>query len=148
MLLLNDGVTHSDSCFYLCRKGKMPQWNNTGVYHNFACANQPVHIPPQYQPVIEKDGWKIFHQGENAVITYSANDVGLLLVVKGLADEATLDAVIKANAGLNLTKQFMLPGVGLIEYRLNCPKNRWVIYKVKDQKVDRVYDKWQRLNMD
>ncbi|HWB65108.1 MAG TPA: hypothetical protein VG603_16430, partial [Chitinophagales bacterium] len=61
MLLLNNHIAHADSCFRLCSKGKMPCWNNTGVYYNFACANQAVQIPPQYQPVAEKGGWKVFY---------------------------------------------------------------------------------------
>ncbi len=150
ILILNDKVMHADSCFRLCSKGKMPHWNNTGVYQNFACTNQPVVIPVQYQPVFENGNWKAFYSSASrlSIFTYSDKDIGVMMVVSGTSapDEKTLNKLIEDNAGLNLKNQFNLPGTGIITYRVNSPKNRWVITKVNNKKVDRKFDKWQRLN--
>ena len=151
ILLLNDNVMHADSCFRLCSKGKMPHWNNTGVCYNFACANQPVSIPTQFKPIAEKDGWKVFYSAtaQLSIFTYSADGVGLMTVRNENTppDEASLNKLIADNAGLNLKKQFNLPGKGLIDYNLNSPKNRWEISAVNGQRANRKFDKWQRMNV-
>jgi hypothetical protein len=41
----------------------------------------------------------------------------------------------------------MLPGLGTISYQLYSPKNKWVISKVDGKKIDRSFDKWQRMNV-
>ena len=151
MLLLNDHVTNRDSCFYICAKGKMKQWNNTGVYRNFACANQPVHIPPQYKPIIEQEGWKLYHDpsGMLNIFTYSSNGLGLLFVSDDHSqkDEQALEGLLLSNAKLNMKKQFIVPGMGIVSYDLHSPKNRWVIKSFNGKKLDRKIDKWQRLNI-
>jgi hypothetical protein len=63
-------------------------------------------------------------------------------------DAKTLNKLIADNAGLNLKNQFNLSGTGVISYQLSSPKNKWVITKVNDKKVDRWYDKWQRLKVE
>lgn len=152
ILILNDKVMHADSCFRLCGKGKMPKWNNTGVYRNFACANQAVVIPPQYKPVVEKGNWKAFYSSalQLSIFTYSDKDIGLMMVANSASapDAKTLNKLIADNAGLNLKNQFNLSGTGVISYQLSSPKNKWVITKVNDKKVDRWYDKWQRLKVE
>jgi len=151
MLLLNDHVGNRDSCFYLCDKGKMKRWNNTGVYRNFACSDQPAHIPPQYKPVLEKGGWQLYHDPSGAlkIFIYSAKNVSLLFVSKDSTqtDAQALDGLIGANGKLNLKKQCMLPGLGAISYHLHSPKNKWVISAVNGKKTDRLFDKWKRLNV-
>jgi hypothetical protein len=150
-LLLNDKVMHADSCFRLCGKGKMPRWNNTGVYQNFACTNQPVIIPPQFKPVIEKGNWKAFYAPASQLCIYTYSDTGVgLMVLNSSAttpDEKSLNKLVEDNAGLNLKKQFNLPGKDIISYCLHSPKNKWVITKVNGKKVDCRYDKWQRINL-
>ena len=152
ILLLNDHVMHADSCFRLCSKGKMKHWNNTGVYANFACANQPVLIPSQFSPVIEKGKWKVFYSAQSklSIFTYSDSNLGLMMVasIPPAQKEKTLDKLIEDNATLNLKKQFNLPGTGVISYNLHSPKNKWVIAKVSGKKIDRKFDKWPRLNIE
>ena len=147
ILLLDDKIMHADSCFRLCSKGKMPHWNNTGVYHDFACANQPVIIPPQYKPSYEKDGWKEFYLPnlKIGIITYSNKNVGLMRVLNGIdpPDTTTLDQFIKFNQGLNLKKQYRLQLTRVISYRLNSPKNKWIFNKIDNRK----FDSWKRLNI-
>ena len=151
ILLLKDGVQHADSCFRLCGKGKMPHWNNTGVYGSFACASGPVMIPLQYQPIAEKKEWKAFYlpKLKLAVYVYSKKNLGLMLVSDKInsVDEVGLDELMKANLGVNLFKQFNLAGNGMVRYHLCSPKNRWVIYKMNDRKPDRKFDKWKRTSI-
>ena len=64
-----------------------------------------------------------------------------------LADAQALDGLISANEKLKLTRQCMLPGLGTISYQLYSPKNKWVISKVDGKKIDRSFDKWQRMNV-
>jgi hypothetical protein len=152
MLLLNDHVGNRDSCFYLCAKGKMKQWNNTGVYRNFACNNQPVHIPPQYKPILEKGGWQVFHDlsGKLSIYCYSAKDVGLLFVSEdqALEDAQMLEELIRNNGKYDLKRQFMLPGTGMVVYDLHSPKNKWMIKEANGKKVDRKIDKWERMRVE
>ena len=151
VLLLNDGVQHADSCFRLCGKGEMPHWNNTGVYGNLACTNQPVMIPPQYKPVAEKSEWMAFYlpKLQLGIYVYSKKNLGLMLVSTeyGKPDETSLDELIKANSALNINKQLNLVGRGIVSYRPSSPKNRWVIYKMNNRKLDRKFDKWKRVNV-
>ena len=149
MLLLNDHVTHRDSCFYICSQGKMNRWNNTGLYRNFACANDSLHIPPQYQPVYEKNNWKIFQSatGECRIITYNQKGIALLLVSPDTRSSVTrlLDKLIAENKDNDLRKQFTAPVLGTVTYCLHSPKNRWVIRNINGDKQDRKFDKWPRM---
>ena len=152
IVLFNDNIMHADSCFRLCDKGKMKRWNNTGVYANFACANQPAQIPPQFTPVLEKDNWKVFYSARSkmSIFTYSDKGVGLLMI-KGIPPTRTkkvLDKLIEDNARLNLKKQFNLPGTGIIGYNLHSPKSKWVITDVNGKKTDRNFDKWPRIHVE
>lgn len=149
MLLLNDHVMQRDSCFYICSRGKMKQWNNTGVYQNFACTNDSLHIPPQYSPVYEKDNWKIFEFKDMGldIITYHQNGVALLLVMEGTKTTNAgllLDAVIINNKDNDLKKQFTAPGPGMVKYDLNSNKNMWVIKAIDGKSLDRKFDQWPR----
>jgi hypothetical protein len=151
ILLLNDSVVNAGSCFRLYGKGKTPKWNNTGVYYNFACNNRAVSVPPQFNPLFEKDGWKLFYsvQSHLVIITYVAKGVGILTVNSHSTapDSSYLYKLIQSNKGLNLKKQFRMPGIGIISYRLNSPKNKWVIYKINNQKLQRKFDAWKRLDV-
>lgn len=149
ILLLNDEVRNRDSCFYLCSKGKMGQWNNTGVLENFACTNSPVHIPQQFTPVIERQGWKVFSipLSNCYVFTYSSKNVGLMYISSDVKTplEIRLNNLIQINNGKQLNKQFT-DGPKTIFYNLNSPKNKWIITKVNGKKTNRNYDKWERIN--
>lgn len=58
-LFLNDEAALLQDCFYLKGKGKMNQWNNTGVFKGFACASANVSITKQYSPLKELSGWQL-----------------------------------------------------------------------------------------
>ncbi len=148
LLILNDHVSNTDSCFSLCSKGKMQHWNNTGVYDGFACANQPVHIPPQYKAVKDSGNWQLFYSAASKlnIVTYSEKKLGLLLVVPGNESLVTFNQLIADNKTFNLQHKIRIPS-GLISYRTNSSKNKWVITRYMDVKLPRHFDKWQRLNV-
>ena len=129
----------------------MTHWNNTGVYQNFACSSQPVLVPEQFTPVEEKGNWKVFYtvHSKLTIFTYSDDGVGLLMVaaIPPAREKMMLEKLIADNAKLNLKKQFNLPNTGVVSYNLHSQKNKWVITKVNGKKVDRKFDKWQRLNI-
>jgi hypothetical protein len=148
VLFLKDNVQSLDSCFYLSDKGKMRKWNNTGVYKNFACANQPVHIPPHYQALAEKENWKIFKpEGSDIfILTYSNKNCGLLFVTpKQEAPEKVLNEMILKNEKLNLSETAITPDNDTITFQLNAPKNRWVIKSVNSKPSDRKFNHWKKI---
>jgi hypothetical protein len=148
VLFLNDDVQSLDSCFYLSDKGKMRKWNNTGVYKNFACVNQPVHIPPQHKPLSEKENWKIFKPDDSDVfiLTYSNKKCGLLFVTaKQKAPEEIIDEMILKNQNLNLSETAITPDNDTITFQLNAPKNKWVIESVSSKPVDRKFNHWKKI---
>jgi hypothetical protein len=148
VLFLNDGIQLLDSCFYVSDKGKMRKWNNTGVYKNFACANQPVHIPPQYQPVAEKDNWKIFkiEMSDFFILTYSNKKCGLLFVThKKETPEHIIDEMILNNKNMNLSEAAITPENDTITFQLNANKNRSVIETVNSKPLDRKFNHWKKI---
>lgn len=148
VLFLNDDVQSLDSCFYLSDKGKMSKWNNTGVYKNFACANQPVHIPPQYQPLAENKNWKIFKNSNSDffILTYSNKKCGLLFVTpKQETPEKVLNEMISKNHKLNLSESAITPENDTITFQLNASKNKWVIESVNSKTLDRKFNHWKKI---
>ena len=149
LLLLNDHVTNRDSCFYICSRGKMPHWNNTGVYRNFACANDSLHIAAQYKPVYENGNWNIFQSatGECRVVTFNQKGLALLLVLQdtNTPTPRLLDTVIAANKDHNLKRQFNLPEAGELVYNIHSPKNLWVMRSANGEKLSRRFDHWPRI---
>ncbi len=149
-LFLEDGALDLKDCFHSKGKGEMKTWNNTGVYHHFACSNAPFHIPANYKAANEKDGWKIFNPLANnplRVAIYEENRFGLLVLFptwEGTSNEL-LEKIIKANPyALDLSHSFRFPNETTLSYDLHAPKNRWVIKSVDGKKVNRKYDKWPR----
>lgn len=150
VLLLKDNVQSLDSCFYLCDNGKMHKWNNTGVYKNFACANQPVHIPPQYKPLAENGNWKIFKHGNSnlSVVTYNTEKCGLLFISETTdASEKFLNEMISKNKNLNLSETVITTENDTIVFQLNAPKNKWVIKSVNSKPLDRKFNDWKKITV-
>ena len=148
VLFLNDNVQSLDSCFYLRDKGKMRKWNNTGVYKNFACANQPVHIPPQYKPIVEKENWKFFKPYNNnlSVIVYSEEKIGLLFITeKTDVPEKLIDDMILKNSKVNLSELAITTENDSIAYQLNAPKTKWVMKSINSKPLDRKFNHWKKI---
>lgn len=149
MLLLNNHVTNRDSCFYICSPGKMDHWNNTGVYKNFACAAGSAHVPPQYKPVCEKNGWQVFTADSLLIFVCQQKGLALLLVMPatGVPPQQVLDKLLDANRGLNPKKQFRLADGDLLAYQLHSPKNLWVMVSANHRRLNRRFDGWERMEV-
>lgn len=148
VLFLRDDVISLDSCFYLSGNGKMRNWNNTGVYKNFACAPQPIHIPRQYKPVAEKENWKIFKPYNNnlSIVVYNRENVGLIFITeKPDTPEKLIDEMILKNSEINQTESAITPENDTIAFQLNAPKNKWVIESVNSKPLDRKFNHWKKI---
>lgn len=151
VLLLDDGETDYQNCFYMQGAGEMKKWNNTGVYYKFACSNSPVNVPERYKPVAEHEGWQVFKPYESdglLIATFSQDDLGMLALftdwqqgAESLARQLSIDNPQREK----LYSEIVLPNVTSIEYDLESKKNRWVIEEVNDKHVDRNFDYWPRL---
>lgn len=154
VLILHDGEKDYRNCFHLKGKGEMKDWNNTGVYHRFACANDSVRIPDRYKPVVEKEGWQVFKPYANKellIAVYNGTDLGLLALFPQAGGNAqTLaDKLVELNPSkVDLYSTIRLPDGTAIGYDLRSPKNEWVITKINDKATNRNYDFWPRLEVE
>jgi hypothetical protein len=153
VLILDDGAMDYQNCFYLTGKGKMRKWNNTGVYHRFACAERPVYIPEKYSPSLEQGGWKIFkpYSDRNFFIAiYNRKKLGLLLIFPEWEAGAQnlVEELQKENPDEDLLKEEVHFPDGLkIQYDIKAPKGKWVIKSSNTLHADRDYDDWARLQL-
>jgi hypothetical protein len=155
-LLLPDKAHDLKGAFHITGKGDWKTWNNTGVYKRFAVGNSSVHIPKQYTPAAELDGWKIFTP-ESApglsVVTYDApgEKFGLIALFpnEARAPDALLNTISQSNRDIAKASTFHWPketsnAAGSISFEVNAPKGTWVIKEVTgDEDIpDRDYDHW------
>lgn len=144
-LFLNDEASELADVFHIKGPGvNYLKWNNTGVYENFACAAGPVSIPKGYQPVAEKERWKLFNSGDSLlIVVYSVTDFGLIAVFKN-GDAATLLAgLIKSNPDPDRLKtSFQFPDGRNITFDVLAPKDKWVMISADGQMLNRDFDKW------
>jgi hypothetical protein len=119
-------------------------WNNTGVYQDFACEKGKVHVPEEKQPVFASDGWQIFAISEGIFLaTYSEKELGLMVIVKAISAEEALDKILQKNPDKKLFRtKFYHPNGNFIVYDLNSPKDTWVIKSVNNLPVNRKFDNW------
>ncbi len=151
-LLLNDGEIDLNRCFHIKGRGKWWCWNNTGVYKKFAVGNAPVHIPPQYSPIVQKGLWSVFapEDVKNLYIgIYSDDNFGLLYLSenKTVTPDEWLDEIIRKNPSKEgIRSSFVFWDGKRIEYDINAPAGMWVIKSVEGEEIDRYYDNWPRWN--
>ncbi|MBI1288936.1 MAG: hypothetical protein GC178_15315 [Flavobacteriales bacterium] len=144
VLMLDDGATDIDSCFYIKGKGKWQHWNNTGVYHRFAVGRSTVHVPPQYQAVDSIGDWKLFRPSEKlTVVTYSEEDFGLIYLPTESVDLRQLEAQTP-----QLSEGVFKSSRTEILFDTKAPKGKWVITEVNGKSVDRKADGWKRVSPD
>lgn len=81
-LFLNDEAKELEETFHLAGPGtNFMEWNNTGVYKNFACAAGPVAIPQGYQAQYKGNIWSIFEANDKVLVAvFSSANLGILLV--------------------------------------------------------------------
>lgn len=149
VLFLNDNTNSLDSCFYLPGKGKMKNWNNTGVYKNFACGPLPVHIPKQYKLLIMSGNWQLYKPlSENLfLLIYNRKDLGLLFVIPNSISEPfeILKDMENKNQDDQLFKKVITPENEAITYQLDAPKDKWVIESVNSKLLDRNFNHWPKV---
>lgn len=145
VLFLDDDAENLKEIFHMYGPGEdFMDWNNTGVYEDFACTKGKVHIPEGKQPVFTSDGWKIFSISEGVFLAvFSEKELGLMVIARGNSAKEVVNVIQQNNSDKKLlTKQFKHPNGNLIKYDLDSPKDTWVIKSVNNKPVDREFDKW------
>ena len=139
-LFLNDGATDINDCFHIPGSGKLNDWNNTGVYKNFAVGNHNVVIPKQYTPIETIGHWQIFKPYENKnLFIHVFNEDGFGLLYIDELRSAVWNNLFESEFFLRKTEEF-------ISYNINS-KRKWVIKTGNGKKLDRNFDKWQRIDV-
>lgn len=144
-LFLNDDASDISECFHIPGKGKLNQWNNTGVYHQLMVGNQAVHAPLQYPIYKQLNDWIIYKPYENKdifVSTYSKKNLGILYVGNSYEDILALN-----QNESTLRKTFYLSAEEKIEYNVNS-KRKWVITATPQGPTTRKVKKWPRFDVD
>jgi len=145
ILFLDDNASELEQTFHMYGPGKdLMDWNNTGVYIDFACTKGKVHIPAGKSPVVKSEGWQVFTVSDSIFLNvFSGKELGLMVIVRSGSASEALDTILKSNPDPALYNcQFRHPNGNFIEYDLDAPKNMWVIKKINNKKTDREFDKW------
>lgn len=144
-LFLNDQADNLSETFHLAGPGSdFMEWNNTGVWKNFACAAGSVVVPPGYLPIAENNSWKLYPTNDSLLVAvHNAPDLGIMVIFKNKNPQELAEKLISSNPDRELLKrQFQFPAGSKICYDLNSPKEKWVITTVDGKPVDRAYDHW------
>lgn len=144
-LFLNDSSSDLGETFHMFGPGdNFVDWNNTGVYQDFACTSGKVHIPEGKKAVISSADWEIFYISEGVFLAiYSKKELGLMAIVRSKSEKNVLEKIIENNRDeKQLNKLFYHPNGDKIEYDLESPKDQWVITSVNDIRMDRDFSKW------
>ena len=149
-LLLDDGATDLSQVLHLTGPGNnFRNWNNTGVWKNFAVAAGPVHIPADWVPVVECALWKVYRQDGLSIVVHSGADLGVVYVNRQLDPNTVLARVENANPEADrLRRSFQVPGGDRVEYDVHAPRRYWIIEKINGQPVDRAFDRWPRMEIE
>ena len=154
VLLLNDGALDYKDCFHLKSAGKMDRWNNTGVYHRFACAKGTAHAPVRYLEIVKKNDWHLYQPYKNKnfyIVIYDNEEMAFIMVIPNpTKDPAGLLAnLIENNRDEQLLQsQVYFPDGTLLQYDLNAPRSKWVIKANKGVRVERDFDSWSRMKIE
>jgi len=145
VLFLDDDALELEGTFHMYGPGEaLMEWNNTGVYQDFACAKGMVHIPYGKQMVHLYNGWQVTRISEGIFLNiYAEQELGLMVTARANSAEESLKTILQHNPDkLLYHTQFNHPNGNLIEYDLDAPKDTWVIHKFNGEKVDRKFDQW------
>ena len=144
-LFLNDHAGHLSQTFYLAGTGTdFKEWNNTGVYENFACAAGSVNIPDGYKATAENEIWQVYATGDSLLIAvHSEANFGLMSVFRNCDTTKLLAELTKANPNAEELKRiFRYPDGKIITYDVLAPKDKWVIVSSNGLSLDRDFDNW------
>ena len=145
MLFLNDSASEMGDTFHMFGPGdNFVDWNNTGVYQDFACAKGKVNIPKGKKATASSANWQIFSITEGVFLaTYSKKELGLMVIVCSNSAKNVLEKIIENNSDeRQLNHRFRHPNGNSIEYDLESPKDKWVITSVNKNNTDRDFSKW------
>jgi len=145
VLFLDDDSKELKDIFHLYGPGEnFMDWNNTGVYQDFACAKGKVHIPKGKQAILSVDHWQIYPLSDGIFLSvYSEKEVGIMAIVKAKSAKESLKLILRNNSDQQLLKkQFKHPNGTAIAYDLDSPKNMWVVKAINDIPVNRKFEQW------
>ena len=145
MLFLNDDAEEMSETFHMFGPGEnFVEWNNTGVYQDFACTKGKVYIPEAKQALISSANWQIFSITEGVFLAiYSKKEIGLMAIVRSNSARDVLNKIIENNGDESrLNTRFNHPNGNIIDYDLESPKDQWVITRVNRKNMDRDFSKW------
>ncbi len=144
-LFLDDTAVTLSGVIHVAGPGNnFMEWNNTGVYKNFACAAGPVYVPASFKSVVEKENWKIYPAKNNLMVAvYSTDEFGLIAVFEDTNANALLAKLMQANENKEqLKSQFKFPEGHKLMYDVQAPKNKWVIISEDNKIFNRDFNKW------
>ena len=145
MLFLDDAASEMRHAFHMFGPGdNFIDWNNTGVYKDFACTKGKVHIPVNKKALKSSGNWKIFLITEGIYLAiFSKEELGLMVIVRSNSVENILEDILRKNSDeKKLSTYFNHPNGNIIEYDLNSPKDQWVIKSVNKISTNRNFSKW------
>ncbi|AWW33025.1 hypothetical protein DN752_02470 [Echinicola strongylocentroti] len=150
-LFIKDNADHLSEIIHLSGPGEdFMDWNNTGVYEDFACAAGPVSVPKGMDAVVKEGNWSSF-SGANGVsiVMYSSDSLGVIAVFEDVEASAIFEEVLNNNPDSGrLNTQFQFPGGPLLTYDVNAEKDQWVLVAEDGQKLNRDFDSWPLIEGD
>jgi hypothetical protein len=150
-LLLADNAVSRVDCFSILGEGEFTEWNNTGVYLDFACGSGAMNIPDAFDPIAESGGFEVytsFSDRKLSIIVYRDTGVSILTLMnewQGTAHDLA-DRLSSDNRDKNaLFTTFRHPSGDVYEYDLNAKAGTWVMKRYNGITLDRDYGDWSRL---
>ena len=150
MLFLDDDASEMEHAFHMFGPGdNFIDWNNTGVYEDFACTKGKVNIPVNKKVLKSSGNWKIFLITEGIYLAiFSKEELGLMVIVRSNSVENILEDILRKNSDeKKLSTYFNHPNGNLIEYDLNSPKDQWVIKSVNNISTNRNFSEWDLFDL-
>lgn len=150
-LFLKDSADHLSETIHISGPGDdFMEWNNTGVYKNFACAAGPVSIPKNMQAIVENGNWSLYTGANHvSIVVYSSDSLGIIAVFEDVEPTAIFEKVLKENPESALLKnQFQFPDGALLKYDASAKKDQWVMISEDGQKLNRDFDSWPLIEGD
>jgi len=148
-LFLEEDAQELKELVHLKGKGKdFMQWNNTGVYKDFACTNGTLFVPEKYKPAATNAIWSVYAVNDSlSFANHSAPGVAILALFRNRKATELADQLMKLNPDpTQLRKKFHAPEGSILEYELNPPNDQWVITAVDGQPTDRDFGRWPLIN--
>ncbi len=150
MLFLDDDASEMEHAFHMFGPGdNFIDWNNTGVYEDFACTKGKVNIPVNKKVLKSSGNWKIFLITKGIYLAiFSKEELGLMVIVRSNSVENILEDILRKNSDeKKLSTYFNHPNGNLIEYDLNSPKDQWVIKSVNNISTNRNFSEWDLFDL-